>query len=792
MQEYDPNNDLKTPVQKRKRLAQACIVCRKKKTKCDGVQPECGNCVRLKQECSYIASAKKRIQRQGHIDMLEQRLLKMEAMLAQSIGHDHNQLSPVSETPSDTPGELLTESPASRLEANMDSLYEVPSNPVDTSSPPIESTKNSNIQTACHTQPTFQRNNQWNSNILPSDDEIMHLTQLYLAYLHELVPILNRDILLEAIEKKTVSEFFVLSLCAVAARFSDRPSIRTDPIWQSGDKYAEKARAILNDVLENPRLEYIQGLLLLTLHYYGCAQGPRSWMYTGMAIRMCLDLELHIEPALEHSIGDVISMDKWTEYETRRKVFWDTFSHDKFASAATGRPSSIPQEDCNTFMPTEDTCLVAEKFYAESIDGRRCMRLSVQRDSSAFPVSVTVCEIFTPNEMPSNREYRQRNWCSQMLREIALMGKITEFVNRGIRRKSPIVCFDPESPFAKLDSQLEEWSIRLPHHMRNTPANFERFRTRPGLSSALFFFAHMLHNAMVVLLHRPALMLSETMALDILQPEMRELIQNSIEKCKSASDNVTLILREINTRIELIPPFLTYLAYTMTTVIINDCFSEKPDESQKAKTALCEHFRLLQTMRPYWAMAHKLYFMIQDLYSSQKQSSKHHSKGKGKGKEKSNMFYSSVNGAEIRWDDAFMKLADPSQPTVLLPSQINPPSVPSFGVSSASQFHMQNAYENSSFLYQAAPFVTPFSTTLNPLWSMSLDGVVLPTTDWTTCIDNDENQFLAAIHAITGANTPSYQMFPLQHVEDNRQNLDNTQTDERWPYRYTDPSGRQP
>ncbi|KAI8343911.1 hypothetical protein BC941DRAFT_342194, partial [Chlamydoabsidia padenii] len=63
---------------KRKRLTQACDMCRKKKIKCDGGKPTCGNCMKLKRECTYIPSNKKRGPRQGYIEMLEKRLDKME------------------------------------------------------------------------------------------------------------------------------------------------------------------------------------------------------------------------------------------------------------------------------------------------------------------------------------------------------------------------------------------------------------------------------------------------------------------------------------------------------------------------------------------------------------------------------------------------------------------------------------------------------------------------------------------------------------------------------------------
>ncbi|KAI8378634.1 hypothetical protein BD560DRAFT_325049, partial [Blakeslea trispora] len=63
---------------KRKRLTQACELCRRKKIKCDGAKPGCGNCLKLNINCTYSTSNKKRGPRQGYIEMLEQRLAKME------------------------------------------------------------------------------------------------------------------------------------------------------------------------------------------------------------------------------------------------------------------------------------------------------------------------------------------------------------------------------------------------------------------------------------------------------------------------------------------------------------------------------------------------------------------------------------------------------------------------------------------------------------------------------------------------------------------------------------------
>lgn len=45
--------DKSRPAYPRKRAAQACCTCRKRRTKCDNEQPACGSCVGLRIECFY-------------------------------------------------------------------------------------------------------------------------------------------------------------------------------------------------------------------------------------------------------------------------------------------------------------------------------------------------------------------------------------------------------------------------------------------------------------------------------------------------------------------------------------------------------------------------------------------------------------------------------------------------------------------------------------------------------------------------------------------------------------------
>lgn len=54
----------------------ACVLCRKRKLKCDGTRPTCGTCKRLSHDCAYDEVRKKSGPKRGYVKLLEQRLRK--------------------------------------------------------------------------------------------------------------------------------------------------------------------------------------------------------------------------------------------------------------------------------------------------------------------------------------------------------------------------------------------------------------------------------------------------------------------------------------------------------------------------------------------------------------------------------------------------------------------------------------------------------------------------------------------------------------------------------------------
>lgn len=66
---------------RRVKVTLACIVCRKKKVKCDGVQPSCSRCKNSGTHCEYSDRPRKRGPPKGYVEVIENRAHRIETLL---------------------------------------------------------------------------------------------------------------------------------------------------------------------------------------------------------------------------------------------------------------------------------------------------------------------------------------------------------------------------------------------------------------------------------------------------------------------------------------------------------------------------------------------------------------------------------------------------------------------------------------------------------------------------------------------------------------------------------------
>jgi hypothetical protein len=66
---------------KRVKVTLACTICRKKKVKCDGIQPTCSRCQSIGVCCQYSDPPKKRGPPKGYVEVIENRAHRIESIL---------------------------------------------------------------------------------------------------------------------------------------------------------------------------------------------------------------------------------------------------------------------------------------------------------------------------------------------------------------------------------------------------------------------------------------------------------------------------------------------------------------------------------------------------------------------------------------------------------------------------------------------------------------------------------------------------------------------------------------
>ncbi|OQU95624.1 Fungal specific transcription factor domain-containing protein [Cladophialophora immunda] len=121
----------------------------------------------------------------------------------------------------------------------------------------------------------------------------------------------------------------------------------------AGDIYFEKARKLFDQEMAEPTITTVQTALALGSRYGSKGHSALGWIYSGIAIRMAIQIGLHIDcqknVACKQMSPEIA--------EVRKLVFWGCYIQDKLWSAYTGRPSFIMDWNITVALPEEDSRL---------------------------------------------------------------------------------------------------------------------------------------------------------------------------------------------------------------------------------------------------------------------------------------------------------------------------------------------------------------------------------------------------------------------------------------------------
>ncbi|KAF4944943.1 hypothetical protein FGADI_12325 [Fusarium gaditjirri] len=130
---------------------------------------------------------------------------------------------------------------------------------------------------------------------LPSKEVQEHLAEVFFDNIYgQPYHLLHKPSYMRKLKNGTLPPVLVLTVCAVAARFTSSPLVNSSgPEFLRGEEWASHARDICTRRYEWPNLTILTCLLILGLHEFGTCQGGRSWALGGQAIRMAFALQLH-------------------------------------------------------------------------------------------------------------------------------------------------------------------------------------------------------------------------------------------------------------------------------------------------------------------------------------------------------------------------------------------------------------------------------------------------------------------------------------------------------------------
>ncbi|CAG7927163.1 unnamed protein product [Penicillium olsonii] len=351
----------------------ACVVCRRRKLRCDGRRPSCGTCSRLGHECAYDEVRKKSGPKRGYVKQLEARLAQVETLL-KGQDPDPNQrpsppqpldnafTAPISDESMLALPDLSDLGELGGFGGNMDTSFQAQTAPSAGQQgqllfPPPQHT-------------TTSGNSQWDlislglEEPLPSQDVIDELDTLFFEKIYPMMPIIHRPRYYAALDlapnmRPPVCLRYIM--WCHAASVSDKYFFLHDHFYHRARKYAERDE--MKGFGENiVSLAYCQTWVLIGTYEFRMIYFPRAWLSVGKAARLALMLGLNrLDGAGLDVKQSILPPRDWTEREERRRVFWGTFATDRYASVGTGWPVLIDEHDIMTNLPASEESFLKSK-----------------------------------------------------------------------------------------------------------------------------------------------------------------------------------------------------------------------------------------------------------------------------------------------------------------------------------------------------------------------------------------------------------------------------------------------
>ncbi|KAF2088922.1 hypothetical protein K490DRAFT_38482 [Saccharata proteae CBS 121410] len=334
----------------------ACVLCRKRKLKCDGQRPSCGTCKRLSHDCAYDEVRKKSGPKRGYVKALEARLQQVETMLkTQDVEPAQDTQDPATLF-ADRPRapSMNNESPGGHVMNPDPQLFQT-----DNSSPKeFPAMNDGSMDTGSGSNPfSWEMIGLGLDEALPQQDVINELTQLYFDKVHPTFPMIHRPRFLAAMN---LAPHMRPPIClryimwCFAASQTEKYSALQEHFYYRARKYAQQDE--MKGFGEHTlTLAHCQAWVLIASYEFKCMYFPRAWLSVGRAVRLSQMMSLNKVDGVALDVKQCLPPPKdWTEREERRRTWWMCYNIDRYASIGTGWPMTIDERDIYTNLPVSD------------------------------------------------------------------------------------------------------------------------------------------------------------------------------------------------------------------------------------------------------------------------------------------------------------------------------------------------------------------------------------------------------------------------------------------------------
>ncbi|KAF5701107.1 hypothetical protein FMUND_14041 [Fusarium mundagurra] len=267
-------------------------------------------------------------------------------------------------------------------------------------SPPGTPDYNAEIgQTPMSFSEPFEHRSSWLSIPEPVAIELVHL---FFEKIQPWLPLLHRPKFFASYISSNASslcdpcslvdhdKLLIYGVLALAARHSKSAYFANIPAPERGNGLLKEACTLygkLQTADELPNIKYLQGCVLLAMGL--AVDGPchRTWILTGVSVRMAYELDLCNVDDVEGFCHDAA---EWTAMEERRRLFWAIWELDTFVSTVARRPRAIDHRRMAVMLPVSDAAWFAQEPVNSSLLATRpsevwkCLMNSSNQDERAW------------------------------------------------------------------------------------------------------------------------------------------------------------------------------------------------------------------------------------------------------------------------------------------------------------------------------------------------------------------------------------------------------------------------